>query len=807
MVYGYFDEKHKEYVITNPKTPVKWINYVGGLSFGGFVDQTGGSLICKGDPALNRIVKYIPQLPLSDFRGETCYIRINKNNGYELFSPFYTPTLDTYDAYECHVGMGYSTYISVFHGIKTEVKVFVPLDGEVVIRDYKITNITNEPLNIDVIPIVEYTHFDALKQYTNADWVPQTMQSRLFSEDKDHVTLLQYAFMNKDKAINYFTSNYPVSSFETDRSRFLGENGYGSFSHPQCFNHQELSNYLALRGDNIAALMHHLGELKPDETKRIITQLGQTSEPNKLLKRIETYRHVKHVDHAFLRLKANWDEKLKKMVIHTPNQAMNNMINVFNPRQCHTTLNWSRYLSLYQLGLGARGIGVRDSAQDTMGAVIQSPAHTKKLLKMLLHVQRSNGSAMHQFNPLSMVANEGDSLEMEDRYHFYGDDHLWIVLAVTAYLKETGDFKFLEQVIPYYEKDNDEKPIYKDTVLNHLKQALTFTKEHVGKHGLPLLGFADWNDTVNLPKGAESIFNACLYGRALLEMIALMEHLNQDSLVNQYRIDHAHMKDMVNQYAWDGAWFIRYFDDQGKPLGSSKNEHGKIYTNAQSWVVLAGFAGEERAKQALVSLHQYLNTNHGIKLSYPGFNGYDPNKGGVTTYPPGAKENGGIFLHSNPWVMIAETMIGRGDQAFTYYDQINPANKNEHIDEFECEPYVYPQNILGNEHPQFGLGRNSWLSGTASWVYQAATQYMIGVRPNYDGLIVDPCIPKKWKQFQVSRIFRGNHYNIEVLNPNHVEKGVLHIDVDGNRLKTNVIPLFNDNQTHHVVVTMGKSST
>jgi cellobiose phosphorylase len=342
-----------------------------------------------------------------------------------------------------------------------------------------------------------------------------------------------------------------------------------------------------------------------------------------------------------------------------------------------------------------------------------------------------------------------------------------------------------------------------DTVLEHLRQAIEFTRGDVGAHGLPLLGFADWNDTVNLHTGAESLFTANLYGKALLEMIELSRHLRDATSAEQYAVTYSEMKERVNQCAWDGEWYIRYLDWDGTPLGSRVNDQGQIYINGQSWPVISGFATPERARQALDSLRARLNTPGGIKISAPGFNGFDPKRGGITTYPPGAKENGGIFLHTNPWVMIAETLMGNGDRAFEYYAQINPAVKNDRIDEYECEPYVYAQNILGDEHPQFGLARNSWLSGTASWAYQAGTQYILGLRPTFDGLRVDPCIPHQWDGFKVTREFRGAVYHIAVENPSHVCKGVRSMSVDGKIIEGNVIPIF-EGGTHQVNVMMGE---
>lgn len=803
MKYGYFNDSTREYVITNPKTPVKWINYIGSIEFGGFVDHTGGALICKGDPALNRIIKYIPQLPASDFKGETLYVRLKEKNGYTIFSPYFVPTLDQYDLYECHVGLGYTRIISEFYDIRIEVTIFVPIDSMREIRDIKVTNMRNNSVEVDVIPVVEYTHFDALKQFTNADWVPQTMQSR--AKDIEGYTLLtQYAFMNKENRINYFTSNLKASSFETERKKLLGDNEYGTWESPLGLAGNELNNSEANRGDNIAALMHHMGKLVPGETKRIITQLGQCENIENEKSEIKKYRSCSNVDMSFENLKNHWEEYLSKLQAETPDKAFNTMVNIHNPRQCNITKNWSRYLSLYQLGFGARGIGFRDTSQDLLGVMGFMPEEAKKMIEILLMMQKTDGSAMHQFNPLTFVGNEGDSREKEDRPHYYGDDHLWIVLTVCAYLKETGNVEFLNKEIPYYEKDKMDNPIERGSVLDHIERAIEFTYKNTGKHGLPLLGFADWNDTVNLPSGAESVFIAELFGYALKETIELLEYLNNAEAVQKYREYYDNMKGIVNEHAWDGSWFIRYFDYDGTPVGSSINNQGKIYINAQTWAVISGYAAHEKGVAALNSVKDILNTENGIKLSWPSYIRYESEKGGVTTYPPGAKENGGIFLHCNPWAIISETILKNGDQAYEYYNTINPVLKNDIIDRYECEPYVYAQNILGNEHPEFGAARNSWLSGTASWVYQAATKHILGIRPCYRGLEVNPCIPKKWEKFKVSRQFRGTEYEIEVKNPEGVCSGVKEMYVDGKKLEGNVIPIFKDKGTHKIVVNMGK---
>ncbi|NTV35617.1 MAG: glycosyl transferase, partial [Anaerolineaceae bacterium] len=662
---------------------------------------------------------------------------------------------------------------------------------------------TNAALHVDAIPVVEYTHPDALKQLTNADWVPQTMQSKVVEVDGIPV-LVQFPFMLQDTQERWFTSNLAASSFETDRKQFLGNNEYGTWRSPLSLQQTQLGNHLALRGDNIGALLLPIGDLQPGATRRFVTLLGQSGSLQASAATINRYRKFEEVDAALEKISDFWNGYLSNLQVNTPEKDLDRMVNIYNPRQCWTTLNWSRYLSFYQLGYGSsRGIGFRDSSQDVMGVLASAPQAASELLLKLLSVQKMDGSAMHQFNPLTMIASEGDSLEREDRPHYYSDDFLWSILAVCSYIKETGKVAFLKTNVPFYDKDREEKPLETGTVLEHLRRGLAFTRKNVGAHGLPLLGFADWNDTVNLPSGAESLFTANLYGRALKEMIALAEFLGDTTSEQEYRQAYDEMQIRVEQAAWDGDWYVRYYDAQGNPIGSKQNQHGQIYVNGQSWAVISGFASEQRAKQAMQSVYERLNTSSGIKLSAPGFNGFDPSIGGITTYPPGAKENGGIFLHANPWAMIAETMLGNGERAYQYYKQINPAARNDQAETFECEPYVYPQNILGDEHPKFGLARNSWLSGTSSWAYQASTQFILGVRPDYRGLTIDPCIPSDWDGFEVVRQCRGKQYRIQVHNPLHHSKGVSRMIVDGKELPGCCVPYDLPGESHQVDIWLG----
>jgi cellobiose phosphorylase len=803
MQYGHFQDDAREYVITNPCTPVKWINYLGTLEFGGFVDHTGGALICRGDPATNRITRYLGTQPAGDFRGTSLYLRLRRDGAGKIASPFFVPCLEPLDAYECHVGLGYSRIVSETDGIRTDATFFVPENERRLIVDIRVSNLGTAAVEVDIVPVAEYSHFDALKQLTNADWVPQTMQSRAYQSTEGHRVLLQYAFMRRDTCVNFMASNLPATSFETDRRSFLGRNEYGTWARPVGLEEPELGCHEALRGDNIAALLHHLGSLGPGEQRRLVVQLGQADGIDSALNDIVAFRDPARVDEAFSRLSRTWDARLGVLQVDTPDRSTNRMLNIHNPRQCHTTFSWSRYLSLYQTGYGARGIGFRDSSQDAMGVVSGAPVETKILLRSLLSVQTRDGFAMHQFNPATFETSMGDAMEREDRPHYYSDDHLWSVLAVCEYLKETGDFSFLDEPIPFVDTDRSGGRLESASVREHLRRGIEFTRRNTGAHGLPLLGFADWNDTVNLAAGAESLFTANLYGKALRELMALERWRGGAAEADRLMGYYGEMRERFLAHAWDGEWWIRYLDLDGSPLGSRKNLRCRIYINAQSWPVISGFAPVGQARTALDSVHRLLATRNGIKISAPGFNGFDPRTGGITTYPPGAKENGGIFLHTNPWVIIAETMLGNGDRAYQYYRAIDPGLKNDVIEEYECEPYAYAQNILGDEHPQFGLARNSWLSGTASWAYQAATKHILGLLPTLEGLAVDPCIPSSWDGFRAVRRFRGAIYDVVVKNPSHVCTGVASISVDGTHHKGRLLPVFPAGESHQIEVILG----
>jgi cellobiose phosphorylase len=563
---------------------------------------------------------------------------------------------------------------------------------------------------------------------------------------------------------------------------------------------ESLSNTEANRGDNIAAVLYPLGTINPGQSKFLITQLGQVKSLEQAANQISQFRCLSVIEEELKKLTDFWEDYLANLQVETPDSAFNALINVHNPRQCYITKNWSRYLSLYQLGLGARGLGTRDSSQDILGVIHAIPEEAKELLVKLISIQSINGYAYHQFFPLTMEANMGDAREMEDRPQYYSDDFLWTIQAIAAYIKETGNLAFLDEVIPFYEKEKNGQPKETGTVREHIDRAIRFSKTDLGDHGLCHLGFADWMDPMNLPTGAESAFTTCLLGVAIRERIALAEIENDTSTIASLTQDYEKLKTNFNNVAWTGEWYLSYIDHEGKPYGSPDSISGKIFAFGQTWPIIAGFAEGENMTKALASVNKMLSTEHGIKVSTPGFNGYDPNVGGISTYPPGAKENCGIFMHTNPWVIISEAIAGNAEQAYQYHANTNPAAKNEIIDTYELEPYVYAQNILSDEHSEFGLARNSWLSGTASWMYVAATQYILGIQPTMNGLRIDPHIPSEWAQLSITRKFRGATYHIKIQR--HSDQGKqIKIKLDGQIIQGNILPIF-ENGEHTAVVSL-----
>jgi len=771
MQYGYFDKDRREYTITNPCTPTPWINYLGGGKYGGIISQTGGGYSFDGDPRYKRVLRYRYNSIPEDQPGRYIYIRDNQSGDY--WSATWQPVKGDYDQYVCHHGLGYTEINYEVNKIASRVTYFVPGNESMEIWWLKIKNTDQVTRDLTLFSYAEFSFFDAVRDQQNVDWCQQIQQG-----DFENNTIFWNAFMKTWDYI-FMTSSLPVTSFETSREKFIGL--YRDLSNPIAVERGYCENYEARRGNGAGVLSHQL-TLNPGEEKEIIYLLGTTPDKESIKEKVNKYLNANNTKEEFTGLKNYWNNYLSSCQVNTPDEEMNLMLNIWNPYQCKTTFNWSRFISLYQLGIN-RGMGFRDSAQDILGVVHAIPGEARNLIIKLLKCQHPEGNAYHLFYPLTGEGTTGEAGE-DGGVDWYSDDHLWIILAVAAYITETGDIDFLSESVPYSNNRGAGK------VLEHLCQALEFTENHLGEHGLPLAGFADWNDTINLDRGkgtAESVWTGMLYCYALKEMQALLDFIEEPDLVKRYKAYYRKQKEAINKHAWDGSWYIRAFDDDGKPLGSKEYAEGKIFLNPQSWSIMAGIADRSYMDKLLENVHKYLNTEFGVVLLYPAYRKYDKTKGGITTYPPGAKENGGIFLHSNPWIMIAETLAGNGDRAYQYYRQVLPPTRNEIADKYEVEPYVYCQNILGKEHPQFGLGRNSWLTGTAAWMYRASVYYILGIRPGYDGLVIDPVVPSHWEGFRVKRRFRGKWLLIEC---NRSEES--YIEVNGKRSNQTKKVLLNE---------------
>ncbi|MEM2981290.1 MAG: glycosyl transferase, partial [Thermoproteota archaeon] len=559
------------------------------------------------------------------------------------------------------------------------------------------------------------------------------------------------------------------------------------------------------------------------ESREVIFLLGYAENPqeekftapgvinkNHVRKIAEQYLKPAELDRAFQELRSYWEELLSKYRVETVDKDVNRMVNIWNPYQCMATFNLSRSASFYESGIG-RGMGFRDSNQDLLGFVHMVPKRARERILDLAATQLLDGGAYHQYQPLTKRGNK----EIGSGFN---DDPLWLVLAVAAYIKETGDFTILDEQVVYENTPGTEQPLYE-----HLTRALQYTLNKLGPHGLPLIGHADWNDCLNLNclsttpeesfqtapdrtdgKTAESVFIGGLFTLAAREMASIAKHVGRMDDASKYLRLADEMAKKVLEHGWDGEWFLRAYDAFGAKVGSKECEEGRIYIEPQGICVMAGIGLEDgRAVKAMDSVGKHLATQHGIVLHQPAYTRYYVNLGEISSYPPGYKENASVFCHTNPWIMIAETIVGRGDRAFDYYKRICPSAREKISHIHRCEPYVYAQMIAGPDAPTFGEAKNSWLTGTAAWNLVAITQWILGVRPGYDGLIVDPCIPKDWPGFTVTRVYRGATYVIDVKNEEHVCRGVKQVTVDGKPIEGNVLPVFNDGATHHVTVIMG----
>ncbi|MAT44759.1 MAG: glycosyl transferase [Anaerolineaceae bacterium] len=816
MHYGHFDDKNKEYVITTPKTPLPWINYLGSDEYFSLISNTAGGYTFYRDARLRRITRYRYNNVPYDQGGRYLYLRNNENG--EFWSPSWQPTKTDLDQYTCRHGLGYSVISSEYKGIHCQTTYFVPLQANNEIWRTKIKNTTNQTVNLSLFSLVEFCLWDALDDSTN--------YQRNFNigevEVDNNVIYHKTEYRERRNHFSYFACSESMEGFDTDRNAFLGD--YNGFESPQVVKSGKSNQSIAHGWAPIGS--HHLKfELCPNEEKEIIFSLGYYENPvdqkfdkdsplqvNKTFVKtvIEQFLDPTQLDTMLADLKSSWEKILNQYQVNSPDQDTNRMVNIWNAYQCMTTFNLSRSASYFESGIG-RGMGFRDSNQDLLGFVQMAPEKARERLIDLASTQLPNGGAYHQYQPLTKRGNDAVGGD-------FNDDPLWLILAVAAYLKETGDKSILQAQIPYDNQPGTETPMFE-----HLQRAYNYTLERLGPHGLPLIGRADWNDCLNLncfslTPGesfqttenkvggvAESVFIAGLFilAGSELEKIALLN--GNPNFAQQVRQHMSEMEKAIIEHGWDGSWFRRAYDYFGEVLGSQVNKEGKIFIEPQGICVMADIGLENgNAKKAMDSVHQFLNSDHGVVLLQPAFTQYDPKYGEITSYPPGYKENASVFCHTNPWVMIAETRLGRGDLAMDYYKKINPSAREKISDVHRCEPYVYAQTIAGKDAPTQGEAKNSWLTGTAAWNYVAITQYILGIRPDYDGLVIDPCIPADWPEFNVTRKIRNCVYEIQVHNPQQKQKGVTQITIDGKShpIETK-IPYFSDGLVHQVEVWLG----
>ncbi len=799
MRFGYFDDTNREYVIERPDTPRPWINYLGCESYFGIISNTAGGYSFYRDARLRRLTRYRDNNVPADTGGRYIYLR--DNNSGEFWSPTWQPTRHQAERYSCRHGLGYSIIGSTYRGIEASTRYFVPLGQNLEVWQLTLKNHRDSKAQLSLFSVIEFCLWDAQDDGTNFQRNLSTGQV----EVEDGVIYHKTEYRERRDHFAFFACSGNVTAFETRRDAFLGS--YRGWDRPLAVEEGALSNGIAHGWYPVGSHQFNV-DLAPGETYQAIFLLGYHENPRdqkfdppvsqiinkKTVKPvIARFLNPQAVDAAFADLKKYWDGLLAIYKTETPDVHTNRMVNIWNPYQCMATFNISRSASLFESGIG-RGLGFRDSNQDLLGFVQMVPARARERILDLASTQLPSGGAYHQYQPLTKRGNN-------DIGSGFNDDPHWLVLAVSAYIKETGDWSILDERVPYDNQPGTEEPLY-----DHLRLSFRYTLERIGPHGLPLIGRADWNDCLNLNcfseesgqsfqtttnkdgKVAESVFIAGLFVHSAKEMSELARHRGLATDAEYYAGQAASMEAVINQHGWDGDWFIRAYDDFGNPVGSRRCEEGKIFVEPQGYCVLAGVGlNNGIALKALNSVKKHLATDHGIVLQQPPYSRYYLHLGEISSYPPGYKENAGVFCHNNPWVMIAEARIGRGEEAHEYYRRINPSAREEMSDLHGCEPYVYAQMIAGPDAVHYGQAKNSWLTGAAAWNYVAITQWILGVRPAFDGLQISPVVPADWAECKVTRRFRGADYHINLQRAG--EGNRVNLVVDGLPVPGDIVPL------------------
>lgn len=811
MKFGYFDDQHKEYVITTPKTPLPWINYLGNREFFSLISNTCGGYTFYRDARLLRLTRYRYNDVPCDTNGKYFYIK----DGDCIWNPGWQPTKTDLDFYECCHGLGYSRFTGKKKNLQASVLFFIPLEDNCEIQWLHLKNDGDAPKTFSLFSYVEWCLW-------NADDDMKNFQRNLSIgevEIEDSVIYHKTEYRERRDHFAFYGVNAPIDGFDTSRDAFLG--AYRGNDHPQVVEKGACSNSVASGWSPIACHQIDL-TLAPGQEKSLIFVLGYAENPlaekwsapaiinKKPAKEIlAKYQTDAQVEQALSALAAYWEDLLSKYHVASSNEKVDRMVNIWNQYQCMVTFNMSRSASYYESGIG-RGMGFRDSCQDLLGFVHLIPERARERILDIAATQFIDGSAYHQYQPLTQKGNS-------DIGSGFNDDPLWLIAGTDAYIRETGDFSILDEAVPF---DNDVS--LAAPLMEHLHRSFDYIVNHKGPHGLPLIGRADWNDCLNLncfsahpgesfqtfgpSEGpvAESVFIAAMfvkYGNAYAKLCRLTGNTSEATRAEK---EVAKIYDAILKDGWDGKWFLRAYDAHGQKVGSHECEEGQIYIETQGFCPLAGVGVKEGlAKEALDSVKEQLDTKYGIVLLQPAYTRYHLELGEITSYPPGYKENAGIFCHNNPWVSISETVIGRGDRAFEIYQKTCPAYVEEFSEIHRTEPYVYSQMIAGRDAAFFGEAKNSWLTGTAAWTFVNISQHILGLLPTHEGLSVDPCIPHDFGDFELTRKFREGTYHIQVRNPKQVEKGVVSLRVDGQEFAGNVIPYVRGKKEYQVEVTLG----
>lgn len=813
MKFGYFDDQPREYVITNPRTPWPWINYLGNEDFFSLISNTAGGYSFYKDAKFRRLTRYRYNNVPMDSGGKYFYIKDNETT----WSPGWKPCKTELDKYECRHGMNYTIIKGEKNGVSASALYFVPLKTLAEVQKLTLVNNSNEIKNLKLFSFVEWALWNAAADMENFQRNFSTGEVEIEGSVIYHKT----EYRERRNHYAYYSVNVPVQGFDTDRESFFGL--YNGFDEPQVVVDGKARNTVAHGWSPIASHFIEV-QLMPGESKDLIFVLGYVENPDdekweakgiinktKAKATLAAFDTAGKVDTAFAELKNYWDQLFEVYSVQSGDDKLDRMVNTWNQYQCMITFCFSRSASFFESGIG-RGMGFRDSNQDLLGFVHLIPERARERIIDIASTQFADGGCYHQYQPLTKRGNN-------DIGGGFNDDPVWLILGTISYIKETGDFSILDEQVPF---DNDMSQAR--SMFDHLTVSFDHVVNNLGPHGLPLIGRADWNDclnlncfssdpnesfqnTENITEGskAESLMIAGLfviYGR---DYVKLCQRLGKDAEASRAQLLVDTMVSAVKKHGWDGEWFLRAYDYFGNKIGSHENEEGQIFIESNGMCTMAGIGLEEgMCTKALNSVKERLDSTYGIVLNNPAYTRYHIEYGEISSYPEGYKENAGIFCHNNPWIIIGETVAGNGNRAWEYYQKICPSYLEDISELHRTEPYVYAQMIAGKDAFRPGEAKNSWLTGTASWNFYTISQFILGIQPDYDGLRIDPCIPVSWKGFTVTRKFRGATYHIEIQNPDGVSRGVKQLSVDGKVQTSNLIPVSKGGEIHHVQVVLGE---